>query len=148
MEKKVLAVASAGGHWVQLRRLKPAFSHCHVSYMTTTNNLAINSADNVFLVPQVDRRNLFMVAVLAIKVLYYFIKVRPNIVISTGASAGFFAILYGKLFGAKTLWIDSIANYNRLSLSGKMVSKFSDVTLTQWESLEGTDKAKYWGSVL
>jgi len=146
--KKVLAIASAGGHWVQLRALRQALSESDVIYMTTSNNLALNSSDKNILVSQVDRRNMFMVLVLSVQVLYYFLKVRPDIVISTGASAGFFAIFYGKIFGAKTLWLDSIANYKNLSLSGRMASKFSDVTLTQWESLEGTDKVKYWGSVL
>ena len=35
---------------------------------------------------------------------------RPDVVISTGAAPGFFAILFGKMFGARTIWVDSIAN--------------------------------------
>jgi hypothetical protein len=31
--KKVLAVASGGGHWVQLLRLQPAFVHHKVTYV-------------------------------------------------------------------------------------------------------------------
>ena len=30
--RRVLAVASGGGHWVQLLRLRPAFEGCDVTY--------------------------------------------------------------------------------------------------------------------
>ena len=32
--RKVLAVASGGGHWTQLVRLRPAFEHVNVTYIT------------------------------------------------------------------------------------------------------------------
>ena len=33
--KRILAVASSGGHWVQLTRLRPAFEGHDVAYVTT-----------------------------------------------------------------------------------------------------------------
>lgn len=33
--KKILAVASGGGHWIQLMRLRPAFEGCEVVYIST-----------------------------------------------------------------------------------------------------------------
>jgi len=33
---KVLAVASSGGHWVQLRRVVPAFADSEIVYVTFT----------------------------------------------------------------------------------------------------------------
>jgi len=63
------------------------------------------------------------------------LKVRPDIVISTGASVGVLAARIGSLFGARTVWIDSIANAEQLSLSGHLAGKFVDVWLTQWEHL-------------
>ncbi len=35
--KRILAVASSGGHWVQLRRLRPAFVGHDVAYVTTAH---------------------------------------------------------------------------------------------------------------
>lgn len=32
---RVLAVASSGGHWVQLMRLRPAWEGCDIAYLTT-----------------------------------------------------------------------------------------------------------------
>src|SRR4051812_12345907 len=34
-KRRILAVASSGGHWIQLRRLSPAFEGHDVAYMTT-----------------------------------------------------------------------------------------------------------------
>jgi hypothetical protein len=51
------------------------------------------------------------------------------------------------LFGKKTIWIDSLANFDRISVSGRIASLFSNLILTQWEHLEGYNKAKYWGKV-
>lgn len=53
---------------------------------------------------------------------------RPDIVISTGAAPGFFALLFGKLLGARTIWIDSIANAEQLSVSGQKVKLFADLS--------------------
>ncbi len=87
-------------------------------------------------------------AVLALKMLWVVIKTRPDFVISTGAAPGFFALMFGKLLGAKTIWIDSCANVDRLSVSGAKVKRFADLWLTQWEHLEGKNGPLYKGSVL
>ena len=34
-KKRILAVASGGGHWVQLLRLRPAFEDHQVEYLST-----------------------------------------------------------------------------------------------------------------
>ena len=54
----------------------------------------------------------------------------------------------GKLLGAKTIWVDSIANAQELSLSGKRAGKFADLWLTQWQELSNKNGPQYGGSVL
>ena len=73
---------------------------------------------------------------------------RPDVIITTGAAPGFFALRIGKLIGAKTMWIDSIANAEELSYSGQLALKQADVVLTQWEHLSSSEGAQYWGSVI
>ncbi len=63
------------------------------------------------------------------------VRVRPRVIVSTGAAPGFFALRIGSLIGAKTLWVDSFANAEELSLSGRKASKFADLALTQWKHL-------------
>ena len=57
---------------------------------------------------------------------------RPSVVISTGAAPGILSCFWGKLLGAKVVWLDSIANTEKLSMSGRMVRPFADLVLTQW----------------
>ena len=53
------------------------------------------------------------------------------------------------LFGIKTIWIDSIANCERMSSSGKQARRFADQWLTQWPDLAGGPQGPdYWGAVL
>ena len=73
---------------------------------------------------------------------------RPNIVISTGAAHGYLAIRFAKIVGAKTMFIDSIANAEQLSLSGELAVSHADVMLTQWPELSDGSAIQYYGSVL
>ena len=73
---------------------------------------------------------------------------RPDVVISSGAAPGLIAIMLGKMVGAKTIWIDSIANAEELSLSGKKAGAFADLWLTQWPNLVQPTGPQYQGRVL
>ncbi|MBT8423046.1 MAG: UDP-N-acetylglucosamine--LPS N-acetylglucosamine transferase, partial [Gammaproteobacteria bacterium] len=68
--------------------------------------------------------------------------------VSTGAAPGYFAIRFGKLLGAKTIWIDSLANVEQLSRAGRMAERYSDLWLTQWPDLAGGDGPDYAGQVI
>nr|WP_269815462.1 hypothetical protein [Amphritea pacifica] len=72
---------------------------------------------------------------------------KPKVVLSTGAAPGFVLCLVGKLFGSRIIWIDSIANSRKISLSGRLAYYISDDFVVQWEKLE-TGKSKYFGGVL
>jgi hypothetical protein len=87
-------------------------------------------------------------ALLALRVLWIVLRERPDVVISTGAAPGYFAIRIGKLVGAKTIWIDSIANVQKLSRSGERIGSRADLWLTQWEHLARPGGPIYAGAVL
>jgi len=147
--KKIMLVASSGGHWVQLNRLIPAFEGFEKIFVTTEPNYRNSVGDNRFLiVPDASRWNKVRVLWLALVTLKHVMVVRPDIVVTTGAAPGYFAILFGKKIGAKTIWLDSIANVEELSMSGKMVQKYADLWLTQWEHLATTDGPRFMGAVI
>ncbi len=73
---------------------------------------------------------------------------RPDVVVSTGALPGFFGVVLGKRLGAKTIWVDSLANVEELSLSGEKVGPHADLWLTQWEELAYPGGPRYAGTVL
>jgi hypothetical protein len=77
-----------------------------------------------------------------------FFRERPDVVISTGAAPGYIAIRLGRLLGARTMWIDSIANVEEMSLSGSKALRCAGLCLTQWEHLARPDGPHYKGAVL
>lgn len=146
---KVLAVASSGGHWVQLQRIRPAFEAHRCIYVSTLLSYAQDVAPARFIaVRDATRWNKFALAVLAAQMLAIVLREKPDVVISTGAAPGYFAVVFGKLFGARTIWVDSIANAEELSLSGKIAGRFADLWLTQWKHLARPGGPSYAGAVL
>lgn len=147
--KKVMAVASAGGHWVQLNRLSPALSGSAVLWVSTVAALREKVPYGAFAcVRDASMWDKFGLAVMAFQILWRVVVFRPNVVITTGAAPGFFAIVFGKLLGARTIWIDSIANSEEMSLSGKKVGRWADHWLTQWPELAAEGGPYYMGAVL
>jgi len=55
-------------------------------------------------------------------------------ILSTGAGVGVPFIWMGKLFGLKTIFIDSFTRTEGLSLSAKLIYYIADKVLTQWKS--------------
>lgn len=146
---RIIAIASGGGHWVELLRMRPAFEGCQVTYVTTIPGYRSHvDGSDFFVVRDATRWNKIGLLVEAIQILRLILKVRPDIVITTGAAPGYFAVRFGKMLGAKTIWIDSIANADELSLSGKKAGRFADLWLTQWPHLARPDGPQYCGSVL
>ncbi|MNR47458.1 Oligosaccharide biosynthesis protein Alg14 like protein [compost metagenome] len=86
--------------------------------------------------------------VMAVQIAWVIIKYRPDVVVSTGAAPGFFALVFGRLIGAKTIWIDSVANAEELSLAGRKVRRWANHWLTQWPDLAQDDGPSYIGSVI
>lgn len=147
---KVLALSSGGGHWVQLLRLRPAFAGCEVVFATVKEGYRSDLAPDAHfqVIPDANRWNKLGL----IRVLFALFKLlwqeRPDVVISTGAAPGYFAIRLGNLFGARTIWVDSVANGEELSLSGQKAGPHAALWLTQWEHLAKPNGPHYRGSVL
>ena len=147
--RKVLAVCSGGGHWVQMKRILPSLEG-HRGFVATVHESARTEVDceRFLVINDASMWTKGALVVSALRVLWTVLRVRPDVVLSTGAAPGFFAILFGKLLGARTVWIDSIANAEQLSLSGQKAGRFADLWLTQWPHLARPDGPQYKGSVL
>ncbi|WP_323001171.1 hypothetical protein [Denitromonas sp.] len=147
--KKVLAVASGGGHWTQLMRLKPAFESCEVVFVGVKEMYREEVGGHRFYaVPDVSRLHKWSLPVALLKLLFVLLRERPDVVVTTGSAPGMLSLRLAKLLGARTVWIDSVANVEELSLSGRTAGAFADMWLTQWPHLEKDDGPRYRGSVL
>jgi Oligosaccharide biosynthesis protein Alg14 like len=133
---------------VQLRRVIPAFEGHTVIYVTI--NPAYRSdvpGEPIYIVNDATRWDRLGSLRLALSILWILLRERPDAVISTGAAPGCFAILFGRLLGARTIWLDSIANVEAMSMSGRMVRRFSGLWLTQWPHLAGPEGPECAGRV-
>jgi UDP-N-acetylglucosamine:LPS N-acetylglucosamine transferase len=147
--KRVLAVASGGGHWVQLCRVIPALNGCETVFVTTieSNRHAVEPS-RFYCIEGASIWNKLGLIRMGLQILWILLRERPEIIISTGAAIGYLTIRLGKWFGARTIWIDSIANVDKLSLSGKHVGRYADLWLTQWPQLAKPEGPLYIGAVL
>lgn len=150
MGKKVLAVASGGGHWVQMRRLRGAFDGLDVAFVSVKAAYAEEVPGRRFYaIRDVTRWDKWGFVILIAQLLRILWRERPDVVITTGSAPGFIALRLAKqLFGAKTMWIDSIANCEQMSSSGNRARRFADVWLTQWPHLKSAGGPDFWGAVL
>ena len=147
---RILAIASGGGHWVELMRLKPAFAHLDVVFASVYPEYRLDVSGHRFYsfrdVSRWDRLGFFVLAFQLLRIIWI---ERPKIVITTGSLPCCIALIFAKyLTGARTMWIDSIANVKKLSSSGKLAGKFADVWLTQWPGVAQSSGPHYWGAVL
>lgn len=149
LQPKLLAVSSGGGHWVQLLRIKHAFEGCSVTFVTVHESYRKQVQDhNFYVVNDANRWDKVGLLKAAQKLSWILWNERPDIVLSTGAAPGYIALRLGRILGARTVWIDSIANVEELSMSGSLIGRSADLWLTQWPHLAKPEGPHYAGSVL
>ncbi|MBM7703976.1 PssD/Cps14F family polysaccharide biosynthesis glycosyltransferase [Metabacillus iocasae] len=153
-KKKVLFIASLGGHLTQLLQLKPLFSEYDYHIVTEKSVIteALKKEYNMsFLVYGARNylfRYLFKFTYNTIKSLYYFLRERPDVVITTGAHTAVPMCYIAKLFGKKVVFIESFAKTTTPTISGRMVYPIADLFIVQWESMKvHYPKAVHGGSI-
>lgn len=149
-DRKVMIATSGGGHWVQMRRLLPAFEGCTLSFVGVYTGLDPDLGDAPYYqVRDVSRTDPLGFFVIVRQLWGAIRRERPDVVISTGAAPGLMAIILAKLMcRSRTIWINSVANTERLSLSGRLARRVSDAWLVQWPHLAGPEGPEYWGAVI
>ena len=145
---KVFAVASIGGHWVQLLRIAKALEkEFDVVYMSTHEKCATMVEGRVYYsMNDFSRWDFYKMFPELLHSIYIICKEKPSIVITTGAAPGLVCLFAAKICGIRTVWIDSIANVEHISFSGRIASKFASRIYTQWPSFAG-NKVIFAGNI-
>ena len=146
--RRVLAIASGGGHFVQLLRLRPAWEGHDVSYATVHVAAAIDVAPAPLMIfRDVSRADWWRLPLTAWDMARILWRVRPDVIITTGALPGLVCVALARPFGVRSIWVDSIANSETLSASGRSAKGRATRVVTQWPQLveAGVD---HWGNVL
>ncbi|MCJ8349709.1 hypothetical protein [Moritella sp.] len=147
-KNKILAISSPGGHWVQLCRLLPLFASNNVVYACTYEKpTELSDSDNYYVIGDISRDTISRLFNVVSGLLSILRKEKPTHVITTGALPGLITIIIARLLGSKTIWLDSIANSEKISLSGFVASYFAHNSFTQWEHL-ANKRTQYIGRVI
>ena len=152
--KKVMFISSMGGHLTELMQLKPLFKEYDYKIITekhkSTNFLKnrYKSKIDFLLAGNKDHmiKYILVMPINIIKSLIYFLKFRPNVVVTTGAHTAVPMCYIAKLFRRRVIYIESFANIETKTLTGRLVYPIADVFIVQWKSmLKLYPKAKYEG---
>ena len=145
---QVLLVCSGGGHLSQLWSLRPAWEPWSRAWVVENPDrlsvLSMLGDERVaFAHSPAERsvRNLLRNSLLAWRVLR---ATRPSVVLTTGAAVAVPFAWFGRLFGAKVVWIESMARVTTPSLSCRMAAPAASRLYVQWpELLAALPRAKY-----
>ena len=153
--KKVIFAASSGGHLTELLKVQELFKEYDYLLVTEMTDVTRDLKDkyNIKYVDYGPNKNkivywwtIFKNLAKAIGIVA---KFRPDTIVSTGAQVGGFFCYIGKLFGAKVVYIETMAKIKELSGTGHNVYKIADKFYVQWKNLaEKYDKAEYIGRLI
>ncbi len=122
-----------------------------VCVVTTSETVRANLASlgRVHVVGECNREHPGRVMSVLVRCVRIMFRERPDVMISTGAAPACLCCLLGKLLGAKVIWVDSITNVERISLSGRLIRPFADLFLVQWPDLvEKYRGVEYVGAII
>lgn len=141
--KKVLFISSTGGHLSELMQLKKIFNRYDYHIITekndTTLKLKNEYGDRIdYLV--YGARNymlsyMFKFPYNILKSLFLYLKIKPDVVVTTGAHTAVPMCYIAKLFKKKIIFIETFARVESKSMSGNMINKIADVFLVQHEEM-------------
>ncbi|MFM2185848.1 MAG: hypothetical protein RIR43_420 [Pseudomonadota bacterium] len=139
--RAVLAISSGGGHWLQLSRLCDAWRGTALVTACTADSPAMDTpACRHYRLRDATRWNRWDLLVLGVQVGRVIWRERPAVVITTGAAPGLWAMVWGRAIGARTVWIDSLANVQRISAAGRLARWVAHDWWTQWPHLAAQDQ--------
>jgi len=148
---RICLAASAGGHLSQLLKLATSWEGYDVFYVSTLNSVTemLQKLGRFFIIGECNREHPFRAILVLTRCVKIVLREKPDVIISTGAAPPCLLCFVGRLFGARIVWIDSVANIERLSLSGRIIRPFADLILTQWMELAGKyQNVRYEGAVI
>ena len=140
-------VSSSGGHYEQLKLLKPLIERHQGFIATEKNKVAAPEAKYLFF--QTDLKDKLMIPKMiwnSLYALFIWIKERPDFVITTGTLVAYPFYVLSIVFRKKFVFIETFGRADQPTVAGKLMEKRSDLFLVQWESQKKHyKKAEYKG---
>ena len=153
-KRKVLFIASTGGHLNELMQLKTLFKK--YDYHIVTENTKVDKSlkkkyrDKMsFLIYGTKKypiSYIFKFIANSFISLYYFFKYQPEVIVTTGTHTAVPMCYIAKIFGSKVIFIKTFANRTSGTVAGKLVYPIADTFVVQWEEMHKIyPKSVCWG---
>ena len=135
---KICLVGSSGGHLAHLNMLKPFWKDEERFWVTFDKEdarsiLKDEKMYSCHFPTNRNLKNLIKNTFLAIKVLK---REKPDVIISSGAAVAVPFFYIGKLFGAKTVYIEVFDRIDKPTVTGKLVYPVTDKFIVQWAEMK------------
>lgn len=147
---KVCLVGSSGGHLTHLYMLKPFWSTRERFWVTFDKEDARSLLGEEVFYPLYfpSNRSLKALVINTWRALKIIPKERPDLIITSGAAGAVPFFYVGKLFGAKTIYIEVFDRIDAPTISGKLCYPVTDKFIVEWdEMLNVYPKAENLGSI-
>ena len=147
---KIRLVGSSGGHLAHLYQLKKFWQNKDRFWVTFDKEDARSVLEgekvyNCYYPTNRNIKNLIKNTFIAFKVLS---QEKPDIIISSGAAVAVPFFYIGKLFGAKTIYVEVFDRIDKPTLTGKLVYPVTNKFIVQWEEMKKVyKKAENFGSI-
>lgn len=141
--KKFCLVCSGGGHLSEILKIKNN-SNIKKYFFIINSKVNFKSKKKVYFVSHGIRGiKLFLNLY---EILSIFIKEKPDLIISTGASVALPSFVIGKLFfNTKFIFFETLTRVKKPSMSGRVMYLLSDEFYYQWKDLKKFfPKGKYY----
>lgn len=145
---KLMLICSTGGHLSELMSLESMYKKYDYVLITEKTKVNINlkkkykdriefliygTKDHMLVYP-------FKLFINCFISLFYYIKYFPKVIITTGAHSAGPMCLIGKIFRSKVIYIETLANIDTKTITGKLLYPFSDLFIVQWKNMKNLYK--------
>lgn len=135
---KVCLVGSSGGHLTHLYMLKPFWEKYDRFWVTFDKEDAksLLQGEKMYSVYFPSNRSIKALFINTIKALQIIPKERPDLIISFGAAPAIPFFYIGKIFGAKTIYIEVFDRIDESTIAGQLCYPVTDKFIVQWEEMK------------
>lgn len=154
LKRKVLFIASTGGHLNELMQIKPLFKKYDYHIVTEKTKVDDSFKEEYqnkisFLIYGTKKypiSYIFKFIANCFISLYYYFKYQPEVIVTTGTHTAVPMCYIAKIFGSKVIFIETFANRATGTVAGRLVYPIADTFVVQWEEMHKVyPKSICWG---
>lgn len=128
-------VCSSGGHLAHLLVLRPWWEERNRFWVTfnTPDAVGALSAERVLWAFHPTNRSALNLLRNTMLALWWCLRERPVLIVSSGAGVAVPFFYVGKLVGARTIYVEVVDRLDRPTLTGRLVRPVTDTYAVQWQ---------------